>query len=78
MNLNRHCLFTAMFKDGWIESGKILTIEDYDEDTVGNFIDFIYEGQLSDKTKFNIQLLAMAHQYQVFLKLLECATRIGL
>ena len=55
-----------MFSDNWKEEdGKPLTIEDYDEETVQNFVDFIYEGQLDDKSKLNTQLLGISHQYQV-------------
>ena len=62
---------TAMFNDNWKEEdGKPLTMryvngQDYDEETVQNFIDFIYEGKLDDKSKLNTQLLGISHQYQV-------------
>ena len=55
-----------MFKDSWKEDGKPLSIDDYDEETVQNFVDFIYEGRIVDKSKLNIQLLAISHLYQVF------------
>ena len=55
-----------MFHDNWKEEdGKPLTIEDYDEETVQNFVDFIYEGQLDEKSKINTQLLGISHQYRV-------------
>ena len=56
-----------MFKETWKEGdGKTFQINDHDEKTVQNLVDFIYEGQIKDKSRINIQLLAISHQYQVF------------
>ena len=55
-----------MFKETWKEGyGKTFRIDDYDGETVQNFIDFIYDGQIKDTSRINIQLLAISHQYQV-------------
>ena len=45
--------------------GKTFKVDDYDGETVQKFIDFIYDGQIKDTSRINIQLLAISHQYQV-------------
>ena len=55
-----------MFKETWKEGdGKTFKVDDYDGETVQKFIDFIYDGQIKDTSRINIQLLAISHQYQV-------------
>ena len=55
-----------MFKETWKEGdGKTFKVDDYDGETVQKLIDFIYDGQIKDTSRINIQLLAISHQYQV-------------
>jgi len=42
-----------------------LVIEDFSNDTIEDFVAFLYDGKLEDESKFTTQLLAMAHKYQV-------------
>ena len=55
-----------MFKETWKEGdGKTFKVDDHDGQTVQKLIDFIYDGQIKDTSRINIQLLAIAHQYRV-------------
>ena len=52
-----------MFKGGWKESmDKTVSIKNFDDETVEDFVKFLYTGRARKKT---MQLLAIAHQYEV-------------
>jgi len=44
--------------------GEVL-IEDFSDDTVEDFVKFLYQGKLEDEERYTTELLTMAHKYQV-------------
>jgi len=42
-----------------------VAIEDFEDETIEDFVEFLYQGKLKDEAKYTTDLLAMAHKYQV-------------
>jgi len=82
--------FNNMFMHECQENRKNeMTIEDFDEDTVANFIAFLYQGKLYDEendqeeslviskmVKYSASLMVMADKYQVSELKAKCATNL--
>jgi len=58
------------------QKGEIV-IEDYDDDTVEDFVKFMYNGKLEDETRYTTELLSMAHKYQVEAMMNTCSNYIA-
>jgi len=59
-------VFHKMFQHDLNENRKNeVLIDDFGEETVEDFVDFLYQGELAEKAKYTIQLLYIGHRYQV-------------
>jgi len=67
-------VFNAMFQHSCVEKESgIIKIDDFEEDTVADFIAFIYEGRLEDDARYTVQLLGIANKYNVEVLQKACA-----
>jgi len=59
-------VFDKMFQHDCNENRKNeVLIDDFEEETVEDFVDFLYQGKLAEGTKYTSQLLSIGHKYQV-------------
>jgi len=59
-------VFNKMFQHDCNENRKNeVLIDDFEDDTVADFVDFLYQGKLEEESKYTHQLLSIGHKYQV-------------
>jgi len=59
-------VFNNMFKSGFKETTEsVMEIDNYDDETIASFLQFVNEGRVEDKAQLTTELFKMAHQYEV-------------
>lgn len=74
MLATRSEVFEKMLKLDCVETKKNeVLIEDFEDHVVDSFVEFIYYGRLQDRDDYSVDLLKMAHKYEVVDLINACA-----